>query len=311
MIEITVLLFIIELVFFRVAKHYNIIDKPNDRSLHSNITIRGGGIIYWIAYFIGFIKYQFAYYYFFIGFTMLVLISLLDDILTLHSRYRLWIQIIAISCLCYQLNLQNMFDWWILFPLGIVGIGILNAYNFMDGVNGITGVYSLVMLSTFYYINQYIITFLDAEFIVIIILSVLVFLFFNFRRQAICFGGDVGSIGIAYILLFLLTKLVLITNDIKYIFFFVIYGIDTIYTIIYRIKLKENIFEAHKLHFFQILVYKYNLTHLQVASIYAIIQMVLNIWVINQSVTSYIFYLPFVMLLLFVHLLRKKVGLAL
>lgn len=311
MIEIAVLLFVIELLYFRFAKYYNIIDKPNERSLHSNITIRGGGIIYWTAYFIGFIKYQFSYYYFFMGFTALVLISFLDDILTLSSRYRLWIQIMAISCLFYQLNLQNLFAWLILFPLGIVGIGILNAYNFMDGVNGITGAYSLIVLTTLFFINKYQITFIENELILLFISSILVFLFFNFRKKAVCFGGDVGSVGIAFVVLFLILKLVLKTNDFKYIFFLSLYGLDTIYTILYRLTLKQNIFEAHKLHFFQMLVYKYNFSHLMVATTYAALQVILNIWIVNHSAKDVKFYIPILILLGFMHWLRKKVNLGL
>lgn len=311
MIEIAVLLFVIELMYFRVAKHYNIIDKPNERSLHSNITIRGGGIIYWIAYFIGFIKYQFTYYYFFIGFTALVFISLLDDILTLPSRYRLWIQIMAISCLFYQLNLHNMFVWWQLLPLGVIGIGILNAYNFMDGVNGITGAYSLITLITLLYINKYQIAFIENELMLIFISSILIFLFFNFRKKARCFGGDVGSVGIAFVVLFLILKFMIKTNDFKYIFLLTLYGLDTIYTILYRLTLKQNIFEAHKLHFFQILVYKYNFSHLMVATTYAALQLMLNIWMLNHSAKGFIFYLPILLLLGLMHWLRKRKNLGL
>lgn len=311
MIVTAALLFVIELLYFRVAKYYNIIDKPNARSLHSNITIRGGGIIFWIAYFFGFIKYQFSYIYFFIGFTILVLISFLDDILTLPSRYRLWIQVIAISCLFYQLGLQNLYDLWILFLLGIVGIGILNAYNFMDGLNGITGAYSLIVLITLLFVNKYQIIFIENELILIIISSILVFLFFNFRIKALCFGGDVGSVGLAFVVLFLISKLMLQTNDFKYIFFLTLYGLDTIYTIVYRLTLKQNIFEAHKLHFFQMLVYKYNWSHLVVSTTYAILQVGLNIWIINHSVKDFIFYIPIFILLIFMHFLRKKVKLEL
>lgn len=311
MIEITILLFAIELLYFRIAKHYQIIDKPNDRSLHTNITIRGGGIIYWIAYFIGFVIYQFGYYYFFIGFTALMFISFLDDILTLPSRYRLWIQIMAISTLFYQLNLQNLFAWWVLLPLGIVGIGILNAYNFMDGVNGITGTYSLITLLTLLYINEYQIIFIEADFIILALISVSIFLFFNFRKKAVCFGGDVGSVGMAFILLFILSKLVLKTNDFKYIFFLTLYGLDTIYTILYRLTLKQNIFKAHKLHFFQILVYKYNFSHLMVATTYAVLQITLNISIVNYSAEYFIFYLPILVLLGFMHWLRKRKNLGL
>src|SRR5690554_4300585 len=43
------LLIVAELFYFRVAEKFNIIDKPNLRSSHDYITIRGGGVIYWVA----------------------------------------------------------------------------------------------------------------------------------------------------------------------------------------------------------------------------------------------------------------------
>ena len=52
---ILVLLFLAELFYFHIADKYNIIDKPNERSSHTRITLRGGGIIFYLgalAYFL-------------------------------------------------------------------------------------------------------------------------------------------------------------------------------------------------------------------------------------------------------------------
>lgn len=150
----------------------------------------------------------------------------------------------------------------------------------MDGINGISGLYSFVMLTTLWYINNYNQSFIENDLLIILLISVLVFLYFNFRKQAVCFGGDVGSVGIAYILVFLVLKLILKTQDWKYIFLFLIYGIDTLCTILYRLYKKQNIFEAHKLHLFQLLVYKKGLSHLNVTIIYAILQITINFLIV-------------------------------
>ncbi|GGD64488.1 UDP-GlcNAc--UDP-phosphate GlcNAc-1-phosphate transferase [Emticicia aquatilis] len=300
-------LFIFEILYIKIANYFNIIDKPNERSLHSKVTIRGGGIVYWIAGLIYFYYYSdYSYPYFFLGFTCLVIISFIDDIVTVPNRYRLFTQFGALVLLLCEVSFYTHYSYYWTLPIVIIGVGILNAYNFMDGINGITGTYSLVILLTLTYINNYVFLFIEQGFPNITIISVLVFLIFNFRKKAICFGGDVGSIGIAYILIFCVGHLIYLSHDWKYIFLFTIYGMDSIYTILYRLQLKQNIFKAHKLHLFQILVYSYNLSHLQVTILYAGVQLILNIWIINQSANRIIYYIPFLFLLGLMHIVREK-----
>lgn len=304
-----ILLFLSEVGYFKVARFFNIIDKPNERSLHQQSTIRGGGVIYWFAIVLYFFYSGFEYPLFFIAITSLSLISFSDDIYNLSSKYRIPFHFFGILLLLFEINFWDSYSVIYTIPLLIIGVGILNAYNFMDGVNGITGMYSLVMLLSLGFINRNYYLFINTFLIEIMFISVVIFLIFNFRKKAICFGGDVGSVSIAYILLFLLAKLMFETQNIKFIFFFFLYGLDTIYTIIYRLQQNQNIFIAHKLHFFQILVYKFKFSHLKVASIYAALQLLLNIWVVKQTEMGLIFYIPFFLLLVLVHWLRKKMNL--
>jgi len=83
----------------------------------------------------------------------------------------------------------------------IVCVGIINAYNFMDGINGITGGYSLSVLLPLIYLNTTD-NFISQDYLYVVGMSLLVFCFFNFRKKAKCFAGDVGSISIAFILPF-------------------------------------------------------------------------------------------------------------
>lgn len=278
-IFIFVILFMLELTYFRVADRYNIIDKPNQRSLHSEITIRGGGIIFSVAAFLYFFFYGMQYPYFFVGLLLISLISFLDDIYSLSNRYRIIVHFFSIFLLLHEVGLYPQMGLWIV-AMMVVLVGILNAYNFMDGVNGMTGGYSLVNLFSLFILNNCCIKFIDNELIVFLSLGVLVFVFFNFRKKAKCFAGDVGSISIAFIIIFLLILLIMKTNQGSFILFLSLYGIDTTFTIVIRLLLKESIFKAHNKHLFQLLVSKSKLSHLQVSLIYGLLQLLINLYVI-------------------------------
>ncbi len=288
-IIVTFILLILELLYFRIADKYNIIDKPNHRSSHTQITLRGGGIIFPIAFVLYFVlsaayrKDYFLpedYWSFGLGLLALSTISFLDDILDLSSKLRLLFHFVAVTLLIYFLGLFTSAPIWFIPLVYIFVIGVLNAYNFMDGINGITGVYSLVMLITFYYINQYGVTFTDAHFIIYPILASLVFLFFNFRKKAKCFMGDIGSMGIAFWVVALIGLLMMKTGEIKWILFLAVYGVEVISTILERLKLKENIFEAHRRHLYQLLANEKKISHLKVSTLYAAIQFIINVVVI-------------------------------
>ena len=289
-IIVTLILFILELLYFRIADKFNIIDKPNHRSSHTKVTLRGGGIIFTIAFVLYFVvsavyrKDSFLpedYWSFGLGLLILSVISFLDDILDLSTKLRLFFHFISVSLLIYFLGALFLLPIWLLPIVFIFIIGVLNAYNFMDGINGITGLYSFVILSTLYYINQYKIIFTDVNFIIYPVLASLVFLFFNFRKKAKCFAGDVGSMSIAFWVLALLGLLVVKTQELTYLLFIGVYGIEVIFTIIQRIKMKENIFEAHRHHLYQLLVNKMNWQHLSVAALYGAIQLAINFSIIH------------------------------
>jgi UDP-GlcNAc:undecaprenyl-phosphate GlcNAc-1-phosphate transferase len=270
------ILFALELVYFKIADKYNIIDHPNHRSSHTKLTIRGGGIIFAIALLLSPIYLGWCFNYFLIGLFLISAISFIDDIKTIGNSIRISIHLVAVALLFYQLNMYNLPLYWIVIGL-VVAIGTINAINFMDGINGITGSYGLVTLASLYYINLFIVNFTYSDFLLIAILSVFVFNFFNFRTKAKCFAGDVGSISLAFIILFFLLQLIIKTNNLNYILLLLIYGLDTATTILFRIIKKEKISEAHRSHFYQFLVNEKKLPHLVVAAIYAVTQGLLNI----------------------------------
>ena len=269
-----ILLFVAELLYFRIADKFNIIDKPNERSSHSQITLRGGGIIFYFGVVVYFIYYQFAYPWFFAGLTLITLISFLDDVRSIPSLFRLIIQFVGTGLMFYQCQLFAM-SWYVWVGALVVCTGIINAYNFMDGINGITGGYSLVIAGALWYVNEKIVSFADEKLIIILILSLLVFNFFNFRKKAKCFAGDVGATSVAFILIFLIGQLIIKTDDFSYLVLLAVYGVDAVLTIIHRIRLKEPLMEAHRKHMYQIMANELKIPHIVVSLIYMAVQAVI------------------------------------
>ncbi|WP_029278128.1 MraY family glycosyltransferase [Pedobacter borealis] len=304
-----VILFVAELVYFKIADHYNIIDQPNHRSSHTAVTIRGGGIIFGVAGLLAFFLFGFQYLFFSIGLFLIALISFLDDMHTLNNKVRLVVHGLSVLLLFTQLDVIY-FPWYFTAIGVIVVIGTINAYNFMDGINGITGGYSLLLLATLYYIDQYIIDFTSVELLLTVIISVLVFNFFNFRKKAKCFAGDVGSVSIAFIIVFLLGQLIFKTQNPVYILFLLLYGLDTVTTIFFRLMRKENIFKAHRTHFYQFLANERKWPQLAVVVLYLVVQLIINLLIVFVIQSSWLsaLLLLIVSLVVFVAMRLKVEG---
>ena len=309
-----ILLFALLLVYFKIADKYNIIDKPNHRSAHTEITLRGGGIIFPIAFslFLGSqiiqqksITNPQNYFIFGIGLLAICIISFIDDILDLSSKIRLVFHFISVSLLLCFINAFQLIPIWSIPILFIVIIGILNAYNFMDGINGMTGLYSLVTLISLLYINQRVFEFVDQNFIIYPILASFVFLFFNFRKKAKCFMGDIGSMGIAFWVLGLLGLLIIKTQELKYLLFLTVYGVEVVLTILQRLKSKENIFEAHRRHLYQLFSNEKKISHLIVSSVYAFLQLLINITVILLDLPIWIIFVVIIIPSLILYIITK------
>ena len=268
---VLVLLFLAELFYFRIADKCNIIDKPNERSSHTRITLRGGGIIFYFGVLAYFITNHFEYPWFMLALTLITFISFVDDIRSTSQALRLIFHFSAMALMFYQWGLFSL-PWWTILVALIICTGIINAYNFMDGINGITGGYSLVVLVVLAYINREIVSFVEQELIVTVLCSVLVFNFFNFRKRAKCFAGDVGSVSIAFIILFLIGKLIIKTENFSWIILLVVYGVDSVLTIIHRLMLHENIGLPHRKHLYQIMANELKVPHVVVSSVYMIVQ---------------------------------------
>lgn len=293
---IFLMLILLELAYFRIADRFNIIDKPNLRSSHSSIVLRGGGIIFLISVWLYAAFFGLTYPWFILGLTLIGLVSFIDDIHSLPDSLRLVVQFAAMFLMFYQFGILNLHDWWIVIIALIVCVGITNAYNFMDGINGITGGYSLAVLFPLIYLNDKM-EFISQSFLYVVGLRLVVFCFFNFRKKAKCFAGDVGSITMAFILLFALGSLILTSGDFSYIVFLAVYGADSVLTICHRIQLHENLGEAHRKHAYQLMANELHISHVKVSLLYMALQLVISFGMIFCPVNHYV-YLGMVIILL-------------
>ncbi len=299
------MLILLELAYFLVADRFNIIDKPNLRSSHTSITLRGGGIVFLFGTWIYAAFFGIGCGWFLFGLTLIGLVSFIDDIHSLPDSLRLVVQFTAMFLMFYQFGILNWHDWWIVLIALVVCVGITNAYNFMDGINGITGGYSLAVLAPLIYLNKQL-CFIDMPMLYVTGLSLLVFCFFNFRKRAKCFAGDVGSITIAFILLFALGKLILQTGDFSYIIFLAVYGADSVLTICHRIQLHENLGEAHRKHAYQLMANELKIPHVQVSLLYMIIQLSISFGMIFCPINHYVYLGISIIVLMITYLLFMK-----
>ena len=321
-IIIAVLLLAAELIYFRIADKCNIIDKPNERSSHSTIVLRGGGIIFAISMLVwsltpfpspmgegsttlGIVEY----WPFVVGLVLVCGVSFVDDIHSLPDSLRMIVQIISILLMFWSINLGLGFmvhgSWFWQVLIAVVAlffcVGATNIINFMDGINGITAAYAIAMLLPLALVNGSWLKvhgfgFIEPSYLIVAIIGVLVFSIFNFRPKgkAKCFAGDVGSIGIAFIILFALGRLMVATGDVSYIVFFLLYGVDGTMTIIHRIMLHEHLGEAHRKHAYQLMANELKMSHVIVSLIYMGIQLAVSLGFIylipNTSVAHWIYF---------------------
>lgn len=276
------LLFVVEEIYFLIAEKCGIVDRPIERSSHQKATICGGGIVFWVSvlfYLSMHATLWSVYGLFFVALTVIVGVSFLDDIREVGMLQRLLMHFASLIVLLFQLGLTTEMPWWYMAAVVIFGTGTINAYNFMDGVNGMTAGYSAVILILLAYINQYLLPapFVDEGLLHSVMLSVLVFGFYNFRNQPRCFSGDVGAVSIAFIIVFFVGRLIMQTGNYAYLSLLLVYGVDSVLTIVHRIMLGENIAKAHRMHLYQILANELGMKHTTVSVIYAALQGVIGV----------------------------------
>ena len=345
---IAAILVIAELIYFRIADKCDIIDRPNERSSHSTIVLSGGGVIFAISMIVWFlwqiiveslglrVESQFRveeYLPLVLGLVLIAGVSFWDDVRSLPESGRLVAQFVAMGLMLWSVfGFQDSWfmvqDWYwqmaIIIVALVVCVGATNIINFMDGINGITAGYALAVLVPLALVNGLGFRvngsglmvqgsgFIEPSYLMVVIIGVLVFSWFNFRPKgkAKCFAGDVGSVGMAYILLFAIGRLIVKTGDVTWLIFLLVYGVDGVLTILHRIMLHENLGEAHRKHAYQLMANELKMGHVTVTLIYMGLQLAISLGFIylcpNTVVAHWIYMIGAIVLLAIAYLLFMK-----
>jgi UDP-GlcNAc:undecaprenyl-phosphate GlcNAc-1-phosphate transferase len=280
-------------LYILIARKFQLTDVPSLRSSHRDVTITGAGFIFPIAFFLPLvITGEFVHYRSTLtGLLLISLVSFADDLKSVHPIIRVTVQVIAVSLLLWQTGgLFKMKPWQIL-PGFILVVGIINSYNFMDGINGMNAIYSIAMIGILWMLKDSGIYFLPVLPVFYSLMSALLaFSFFNVRKKAICFSGDVGSISIAYIVSLMIIQVMISTDSAVWILLFGVYGLDSVGTIVLRLIRREKVWLPHRTHFYQFLVNEKKYPHVLVSFIYAISQFILSIilWIVFGTLILYI-----------------------
>ena len=268
-----------EIAYLLIAKKLGIVDIPHHQSSHTGAIIRGGGIVFYVAYLLWFIFSGYQYPMIFTGLTIMAVTSFADDVHSISPKLRLVLQFAAMIVMLYETHVFNLPSQPLIL-LSVACVGAINIYNFMDGINGMTGGYSLIVLLALLYVNYYQREFIDNELLFFVLIADLIFCLFNFRSHAKCFAGDVGSLSMGFVIIFLLLKLMFKAGHMHWIAFVAVYMVDGGLTILHRIMLKENILKPHKKHAYQIMANELKMPHLVVSGIYMGLQAVCCTWFI-------------------------------
>ena len=272
---ITVLLLVAELIYFKIADQLKLVVRPEQKNFQQRTTWRGGGVIFYMAALIYCICYGFPYPWFFAGLTVAAITGFANDMHPLKE----WRRKLLISCglllMFMELGLFTDYPLWYIIPALVVCVAVINSYRNMNKINGITGAYSFVVIIILAYLNQKFTPFTDQRFLYIILLSIIIFSFFNFRYKAVSFSGMVGSASIGLIVLFLVGKLILVTQDISHLVLLLVYGMDTLLSAIHGLIRHREKGCPHFQYVYQIIVYKLNFPQIFVSAIYAAAQAII------------------------------------
>lgn len=295
------------LVYFSIARKFNIVDRPSERSSHKGVVIRGAGIVFYMGVLLWSVYEGLPYPWFLMGLTVVTAVSFWDDLGKAPVITRLLLQVVGLTCMLYDWHSFSALPMGYSLVVLVLCTGFINIYNFMDGINGITAVYSLVTLGTLAWVNFFFYPFADMGLILASGIALLVFAFFNFRTGARCFAGDVGAISMAFIIAFLAGRLIYFTSDYTYLVFLTVYGADSFLTILHRLTRKQDVIEAaHREHAYQIMANELHLPHPLVASIYGAIQLLINAGYLLLPLNKHLYFALIVIALTIAWLLFMK-----
>ena len=307
---------VLMLAYFPIARKLNLYDIPNERSSHKNIAFRGGGIIIPLSLILYSLFFGFHDHWLISGVLVVSAISFYDDYTGANVFVRLTCHFVALGLLMMEmqesLNKFSQIAPILTILIAIIGVATINAYNFMDGINALTGLYTLSVYETVFYYSYYFQNepskMFNLSLLAILTVALLIFGFFNFRTKAVLFAGDVGSVSLGLISVFYVLKLISSNTDIIYLSMLAVYGVESGLTIIYRLYKRENIFQAHRKHLFQDLVNKVGLSHLTTSLLYTGLQVIINAGMflaLSKGIPGYNYFAFVIMMLVCIYIILK------
>lgn len=218
------------------------------------------------------------------GATLLGLTSLIDDFRPIDFKLRLLVQAVCMALMMWQLS-PTGWQWWLVGIVAVAGVGTINGYNFMDGINGITPMYGLAVLGPLIWLNARL-GFMEMEILILAAIAACIFALFNARSRTLCFAGDTGSTVLAFILFFAMARLIEATGQWGYAGFMAVYWVDSGLTLLRRVARGEDVTTRHLTHAYQLLVWRRGVAQLLVAGAYAAAQLVLSICILASGASA-------------------------
>lgn len=264
MIAVTALL--IKLYCF-ATKNSRLIDLPNERSLHANPTIRGGGLVFmglWLTLVLLLStskNYRFEEsWIILVSVFLIAAVSFLDDVFNLSIKVRLLVQVmvaalIAMSIVPLKLefiyfSIQNPF--LIKAIIFLLVLGAINHFNFMDGLDGFSATQAIFLLAVYGFIFKTNNGLVYEKITFSLMLMVFAFLLFNFPPAKV-FMGDVGSASLGLII-FLMALIGQKNFQVPILYWIMLNGIflfDSSITLLRRLMKGEKWYAPHKMHAYQ------------------------------------------------------------
>lgn len=299
-----------------LLSHYQVFDVPNKRSSHVKPTPRGGGFAVWIAILAGVgVANYLTEYSFHTSFVLLlwslplVIVSLWDDFVNVPAIIRLSVQFLVVFGTLFWLSSFFAMSPFLMVSLAIGWVWFINLYNFMDGIDGITSIETVMI--TIGVMSLSLVAFIDKELFLlsfIISMSALGFLFWNWSPAKI-FLGDVGSVFLGFIVGGVLCILAGQGHWIAALILSMYYLLDSTVTLALRVFQGKKFWQAHKEHFYQQAVQS-GMSHEQVTrdvlflDVFMIVLAVMSIkWV---EISVYLFVISIIASALLLCRFRKK-----
>lgn len=307
------LLFILSVILTYLIKAFaikrSIIDIPNERSSHTIPTPRGGGIAIMAVFYLGLIYFASdisdSLFYALWCSLPIVIISLIDDIITLSSRLRFLVHSFSALLALYFLGGVNSIDfqifelsgWWLNIIAFISIVWLTNLYNFLDGIDGYAASQAIIAgVGAFLFFNN--------TLGMVIAAASLGFLIFNWDKASI-FMGDVGSATLGFIFAVFCFSDTSGGNIYIWLILLSFFWFDATVTLLRRYKNKEQITKAHRKHAYQRLT-QYGWSHAKVTSFFILFNIFFLILLLFFGTDPYLFLLNIIVLYFIMKFVDKK-----